>query len=98
MMRGMAHALGFYGIQVNSLAHGRQEENGGTSTEIAERLRRLPLGRLGRAEDLVGPAIFLASDDSDYVTGTVLYADGGYTTASVTDDEHRPKQIPYVGD
>lgn len=98
MMRAMAHALGAYGIRVNSLGHGRQEEGGGTFAEVSERLRRLPLGRVGRATDVIGPAIFLASDESSFVTGTVLYADGGYTSAAVTDDEHRPKHVPFIGD
>ena len=39
-----------------------------------------PLGRAGTAEDIVGPAIFLASDLSGYVTGTIVMADGGYRT------------------
>jgi NAD(P)-dependent dehydrogenase (short-subunit alcohol dehydrogenase family) len=37
-----------------------------------------PLGRAGKPEDIVGPAIFLASDLSAYVTGTIVMADGGY--------------------
>lgn len=98
MMRAMAHALGAYGVRVNNLAHGRQVAHGGTQAMITERLRRLPLGRVGIEDDLVGPAIFLATSASTFVTGTVLYSDGGYTSAGVTDDEHRPKQVPYVGD
>ncbi|GGI98396.1 MAG: SDR family oxidoreductase [Chloroflexi bacterium] len=39
---------------------------------------RIPLGRLGKPEDLVGPALFLASEDSRYVTGTTLVVDGGW--------------------
>ena len=39
-----------------------------------------PLGRAGTAEDIVGPAIFLASDMSAYVTGTIVMVDGGYRT------------------
>ena len=39
-----------------------------------------PLGRPGKPEDIVGPAIFLASDLSAYVTGTIVMADGGYRT------------------
>jgi gluconate 5-dehydrogenase len=40
-------------------------------------LVNVPMGRMGRVADLVGPAVFLASPASDFVTGTVLYPDGG---------------------
>ena len=39
-----------------------------------------PLGRAGTAEDIVGPAIFLASDLSAYVSGSIVMVDGGYRT------------------
>lgn len=42
-------------------------------------LARVPKGRLGEPEDLVGPLLFLASKASDFYTGHILYADGGYT-------------------
>ena len=42
-------------------------------------LARLPKGRLGEPEDLAGPLLFLASRASDFYTGHILYADGGYT-------------------
>ncbi|MEM9221159.1 MAG: SDR family oxidoreductase [Pseudomonadota bacterium] len=53
-------------------------------TEHAENVRngfltRVPKGRLGEPEDLAGPLLFLASKASDFYTGQVLYADGGYT-------------------
>lgn len=53
-------------------------------TENAEAVRkgflaRVPKGRLGEPEDLAGPLLFLVSKASDFYTGHVLYADGGYT-------------------
>lgn len=53
-------------------------------TEEAEKVRagfyaRLPKGRLGEPEDLAGPLLFLSSRASDFYTGHILYADGGYT-------------------
>lgn len=41
---------------------------------------RIPLGRWGLPEDYVGPTVFLASKASDFVTGQILYVDGGVTT------------------
>jgi NAD(P)-dependent dehydrogenase (short-subunit alcohol dehydrogenase family) len=42
-------------------------------------LTRIPIGRLGEPEDFIGSVIFLASKASDFMTGAVLYVDGGYT-------------------
>jgi NAD(P)-dependent dehydrogenase (short-subunit alcohol dehydrogenase family) len=42
-------------------------------------LTRVPVGRLGEPSDLAGPLLFLASKASDFYTGHILYADGGYT-------------------
>jgi NAD(P)-dependent dehydrogenase (short-subunit alcohol dehydrogenase family) len=42
-------------------------------------LSRIPLGRLGEPEDLVGIALYLLSPASDFCTGQVVYVDGGYT-------------------
>ena len=42
-------------------------------------LSRVPKGRLGEPEDLAGPLLFLTSRASDFYTGHILYADGGYT-------------------
>jgi NAD(P)-dependent dehydrogenase (short-subunit alcohol dehydrogenase family) len=92
MTRALGQALGYYGVNVNALAHGGAEGMPGYTTEdAAERRRRLPLGRLGYPSDMVGPAIFLASDDANFVVGETLYVDGGYTTAAVTEDQFRPE-------
>jgi len=90
LTRAAAHALGFYGINVNGLARGNTARKP-YSAGVIERLRRLPLGRTETPEDMVEPCVFLASEASSYVTGTVLYVDGGYTVAGVTDDRYRPE-------
>jgi NAD(P)-dependent dehydrogenase (short-subunit alcohol dehydrogenase family) len=41
--------------------------------------RSIPMGRIGRPEDVARAALFLASDDSQWVTGTTLFVDGGYS-------------------
>ena len=49
--------------------------------EFAARMKsRIPLGRWAMPEDIVGPVLFLASKASDFVTGQILYIDGGVTT------------------
>ena len=47
-------------------------------------LSRIPMGRTGRPEEAAGVALFLASDDSSYVTGKTLYADGGRMGLNLT--------------
>jgi NAD(P)-dependent dehydrogenase (short-subunit alcohol dehydrogenase family) len=90
MTRGIAQALGFYGINVNSLVSGPMEPDSASPEEAGERLRRMPLGRLAKPEDLVGAAIFLATEDSNFVCGETLYVDAGYSNAAVTEDGFRP--------
>lgn len=73
-----------HGIRVNALApsyivtslNAHLFENAAFRKDIES---RVPLGRVGREEDTVGPAIFLASDAASYVTGHVLAVDGGWT-------------------
>lgn len=71
------------GIRVNAVGPGMiQTEGAGTmyGTTQEERSRRgsfLPLGRIGEPGDIAGVIAFLASDDARYVTGQILYADGG---------------------
>jgi 3-oxoacyl-[acyl-carrier protein] reductase len=90
MTRAIAQALGYYGVNVNSLVSGPMDNFSGTGAEAGERLRRIPMGRLGKPEDLVGAAIFLATDDSNFVAGESLYVDAGYSNAAVTEDSFRP--------
>ena len=78
----MALELAQYGIRVNALAPGltRTDINRKDLEDEAflkARLTRIPLGRVLAPEDLVGAAIFLASADSDMMTGMTLQVDGG---------------------
>ncbi|MEM8935097.1 MAG: glucose 1-dehydrogenase [Pseudomonadota bacterium] len=84
LTRSLARALGGAGINVNTLAPGftqtsagkmMQENVGVPIEEILLQMRSLK--RTPTADDLVGTAIFLASDDSDFMTGQVLLCDGG---------------------
>jgi 3-oxoacyl-[acyl-carrier protein] reductase len=82
--RALAAELGKDGVRVNAIGPGLIE------TPLNEKVRannpelikifldHTPLGRTGKPEDIVGPAIFLASDLSAYVTGSIIMADGGY--------------------
>ncbi len=78
----MALELAPYGIQVNALAPGltRTDINRKDledETFLKARLARIPLGRVLTPEDLAGAAVFLASTDSDMMTGRTLQVDGG---------------------
>ncbi|SMF91628.1 2-deoxy-D-gluconate 3-dehydrogenase [Azospirillum oryzae] len=71
------------GINVNAIAPGYVETNNTTALRAdekrnAEILARIPAGRWSVPADMAGPAVFLASDASDYVHGTILPVDGGW--------------------
>ncbi|MGF1669905.1 MAG: SDR family oxidoreductase, partial [Balneolaceae bacterium] len=55
-----------------------------TEEKRQRRLVHIPMGRFGQAKEVARAALFLASDDSSYVTGTELLVDGGITAAYVT--------------
>lgn len=72
--------LAKYDIRVNNLAPGAILTD--MNRELVQEMdfdQWIPMGRVGQAEELVGPAVFLASEASSYVTGTTLYVDGGYS-------------------
>jgi NAD(P)-dependent dehydrogenase (short-subunit alcohol dehydrogenase family) len=80
----MARELGVHGIRVNAIAPGAVNTKMSPSAQDPEKLqlllKRVPLGRIGQPQDVVGPAVFLASSMASYVTGTTLVVDGGYLT------------------
>ena len=82
--RALAAELGKDGVRVNAIGPGLIETplNAAVRANDPELVKifidHTPLGRAGKPEDIVGPAIFLASDLSSYVTGSIVMADGGY--------------------
>jgi gluconate 5-dehydrogenase len=86
LTKGMAIDWGKYGIRVNGLGPGyfRTELNRALveDEKFSSWLSaRTPLGRWGEVDELVGAAIFLASDASSFVNGHILYVDGGITAS-----------------
>lgn len=83
LSENMALDLGKKGINVNAIAPGVIETDmtkGMLTDEAAVKglLMRIPKGRVGKPEDIGATAVFLASDESDYITGSVIYVDGGW--------------------
>lgn len=80
--KSMAQELSPHGIRINNIAPGAVETD--INREILAEMgydnfnQWIPIGRVGQTDDMVGPAIFLASDAASYVTGSTLFADGGY--------------------
>jgi len=83
-MQTLAQEVASRRIRVNGIAPGAIRTNinreAWETPEALQRLLRLiPYGRIGEPEDVAKAAVWLASDDSDYVTGTTLFVDGGMT-------------------
>jgi NAD(P)-dependent dehydrogenase (short-subunit alcohol dehydrogenase family) len=84
--KALAVELGKEGVRVNAIGPGFIETNLNASVRatnpalVQAFVDHTPLGRTGKPADIVGPAIFLASDLSAYVTGSIVMVDGGYRT------------------
>jgi glucose 1-dehydrogenase len=82
MTRSIAVELSSYRIHVNAIEPGWIDTPGEHASFDEELILRegnkLPLGRLGTAADIGKAAAFLASDDADYITGSILAVDGGF--------------------
>ena len=82
--RALAAELGRDGIRVNAIGPGmiatriNADARAKNPDMVAAAMRHTPLNRVGSPEDIAGPAVFLASDLSSYVTGHIIMADGGY--------------------
>jgi len=87
LTRALAVEWARHSILVNAVAPGYFETDMTAALQASDKFRnyvvdRTPLRRWGTPEDLVGAVIFLASPASDYVTGTVLYVDGGWVASA----------------
>lgn len=84
MMQSIAQELAPYKIRVNSIAPGAiktpiNKSAWDTPQAEAKLLQLIPAKRVGEVEDIAKAAVWLASDDSDYVNGTTMFVDGGMT-------------------
>lgn len=84
LTRSLAVQYGPQGVRANALCPGPiltplMETLFASEEEKNKRLNRIPLGRFGRAEDIVNAGIFLASDESSWMTGSQFVIDGGIT-------------------
>ena len=82
LMQSTTIALGKYGIMCNAVLPGRiytdiNKEDLSNEGKRESVIKRIPWGRLGEADDLRGPVVFLASDLSKYVTRAQILVDGG---------------------
>ncbi len=80
MTKTWAKELGRKGINVNAVAPGFTETSmvEAVPEKVVDQMKAMiPLGRLGQPEDIAKAYLYLASDDSNYVNGTVLHVDGG---------------------
>ncbi len=79
--RGLAREVASHGIRVNAISPGTIatpfHERFTSPEALAAVQATIPMGRLGRADELVGPTVFLASDASSYVTGQIIEVNGG---------------------
>jgi NAD(P)-dependent dehydrogenase (short-subunit alcohol dehydrogenase family) len=84
LTRTLAREWADRGVRVNAVCPGYVETDLSRDLLASERWREqilaeTPLGRVGTLEEIVAPALFLASDEASYVTGAVLAVDGGMT-------------------
>lgn len=84
MMKSIAQELAPHKIRVNSIGPGAiqtpiNKDAWGDKESLDKLLELIPYGRIGQPDDIGEVAAWLASDESDYVTGTTIFADGGMT-------------------
>jgi glucose 1-dehydrogenase len=84
LMKTLAQELAMHKIRVNGISPGAVKTSLNPAARMtpereAQLLELIPYGRVGQARDIAKATVWLASDESDYITGTTLYVDGGMT-------------------
>ena len=88
LTKTLARELASKGVRLNTVCPGLTETNmltefmkgAGNPEKLAEAYRRaIPIGRLGKPEDIAGAVLFLASDDAEFITGQTISVSGGLT-------------------
>ncbi len=77
LSEAMAVELATFGINVNVICPGTIDSGAVPESMKARSLKTVPKGRLGRPEEIANMVVYLASDDADYITGSVVIVDGG---------------------
>jgi len=88
LTRSLAVEWGKKGVTVNAIAPGvfltdLNEALLNSTPRGAELLMRTPMGRFGKTEELIGAAVYLASDSASFVTGQTIVVDGGFLSSGV---------------
>jgi NAD(P)-dependent dehydrogenase (short-subunit alcohol dehydrogenase family) len=82
MTRGLARTLAKDRITVNAVSPGAADtammRSGMTQEALDSTIAAIPLGYMARPDQLAGPAVFLASDHADYITGATINVSGGW--------------------
>ena len=96
MTKQLAVELAPFNIRVNTFAPGpiRIDRNVKDDPNFEKAWGAMvPLGRVGEPEEMIGPAVFLASDESSYMTGQTFYVDGGWTVSGKVPLENMEKAM-----
>ncbi len=90
LTKAMALSLARYKIRVNAIAPGPIASDIRQTLSVADNPKReavlksrVPLYRRGEPKEIAGPAVFLASDDSSYMTGAIIFVDGGVSSLGI---------------